>query len=200
MSINIIGGGLAGCEAAYQVAKRGIKVNLYDMKPNKKSPAHHSDKLCELVCSNSLKAARKESAAGMLKEEMRMLDSLLMKCADKSKVPAGGALAVDREIFSNLVNEEINNNPNITVINEEVTEIPDGITIIASGPLTSDLLSDKIKTMFGDSLSFFDAAAPIVKFDTVDMNKAFFASRYDKGDGDDYINCPMNKEEYYNFY
>lgn len=200
MSINIIGGGLAGCEAAYQVAKRGIKVNLYDMKPNKKSPAHHSDKLCELVCSNSLKAARKESAAGMLKEEMRMLDSLLMKCADKSKVPAGGALAVDREIFSNLVNEEINNNPNITVINEEVTEIPDGITIIASGPLTSDLLSDKIKTMFGDSLSFFDAAAPIVKFDTVDMNKAFFASRYDKGDGDDYINCPMNKEEYDNFY
>lgn len=200
MSINIIGGGLAGCEAAYQVAKRGIKVNLYDMKPNKKSPAHHSDKLCELVCSNSLKAARKESAAGMLKEEMRMLDSLLMKCADKSKVPAGGALAVDREIFSNLVNEEINNNPNITVINEEVTEIPDGITIIASGPLTSDLLSDKIKTMFGDSLSFYDAAAPIVKFDTVDMNKAFFASRYDKGDGDDYINCPMNKEEYDNFY
>ena len=191
---------LAGCEAAYQVAKRGIKVNLYDMKPNKKSPAHHSDKLCELVCSNSLKAARKESAAGMLKEEMRMLDSLLMKCADKSKVPAGGALAVDREIFSNLVNEEINNNPNITVINEEVTEIPDGITIIASGPLTSDLLSDKIKTMFGDSLSFYDAAAPIVKFDTVDMNKAFFASRYDKGDGDDYINCPMNKEEYDNFY
>ena len=200
MSINIIGGGLAGCEAAYQVAKRGIKVNLYDMKPNKKSPAHHSDKLCELVCSNSLKAARKESAAGMLKEEMRMLDSLLMKCADKSKVPAGGALAVDREIFSNLVNEEINNNPNITVINEEVTEIPDGITIMASGPLTSDLLSDKIKTMFGDSLSFYDAAAPIVKFDTVDMNKAFFASRYDKGDGDDYINCPMNKEEYDNFY
>ena len=200
MSINIIGGGLAGCEAAYQVAKRGIKVNLYDMKPNKKSPAHHSDKLCELVCSNSLKAARKESAAGMLKEEMRMLDSLLMKCADKSKVPAGGALAVDREIFSNLVNDEINNNPNITVINEEVTEIPDGITIIASGPLTSDLLSDKIKTMFGDSLSFYDAAAPIVKFDTVDMNKAFFASRYDKGDGDDYINCPMNKEEYLRFY
>lgn len=200
MCINVIGGGLAGCEAAYQIAKRGIKVNLYDMKPYKKSPAHHSDKLCELVCSNSLKAARLESAAGMLKQEMRMLDSLLMKCADRSSVPAGGALAVDRDIFSNLVNDEINKNEYITVINEEVTEILEGITIVASGPLTSDSLSEKIKESFGDSLSFYDAAAPIVRFDSVDMSKAFFASRYDKGDGDDYINCPMNKEEYDAFY
>ncbi len=200
MCVKIIGGGLAGCEAAYQIAKRGIKVNLYDMKPQKKSPAHHSDKLCELVCSNSLKAERLESAAGMLKQEMRMLDSLLMKCADKSKVPAGGALAVDREIFSDLVNKEIYSNKNISVISEEITEIPEGICIIASGPLTSDLLSEKIKERFGDSLSFYDAAAPIVRFDSINMNKAFFASRYGKGDGDDYINCPMNKEEYDNFY
>ncbi|MGN0459805.1 MAG: methylenetetrahydrofolate--tRNA-(uracil(54)-C(5))-methyltransferase (FADH(2)-oxidizing) TrmFO [Ruminococcus sp.] len=200
MHINIIGGGLAGCEAAYQVAKRGIKVNLYDMKPHKLSPAHHSKKLCELVCSNSLKASRLESAAGMLKQEMRMLDSLLMRCADKTTVPAGGALAVDRELFSDMVNEEILNNPLITVINEEVKDIPEGVTIVASGPLTSELLSDTIKGMFGDSLSFYDAAAPIVRFDTIDMNKAFFASRYGKGDGDDYINCPMNKEEYDRFY
>lgn len=200
MQINIIGGGLAGCEAAYQVAKRGIKVNLYDMKPEKLSPAHHSKKLCELVCSNSLKASRLESAAGMLKQEMRMLDSLLMKCADRTTVPAGGALAVDRELFSDMVNEEIKSNPLITVINEEVKEIPDGVTIVASGPLTSEPMSETIKNMFGDSLSFYDAAAPIVRFDTIDMNKAFFASRYGKGDGDDYINCPMNKEEYDRFY
>ncbi len=196
MHINVIGGGLAGCEAAYQIAKRGIDVFLYDMKPSKKSPAHHSDKLCELVCSNSLKAARKESAAGMLKEEMRMLDSLLMKCADKCRVPAGGALAVDREIFSDLVNKEILSNDRITVINEEVTEIPNGITVIATGPLTSDSLSENISSHFGGSLSFYDAAAPIVRFDSINMDKAFFASRYGKGDGDDYINCPMNKEEY----
>ncbi len=196
MHINVIGGGLAGCEAAYQIAKRGIDVFLYDMKPSKKSPAHHSDKLCELVCSNSLKAARKESAAGMLKEEMRMLDSLLMKCADKCRVPAGGALAVDREIFSNLVNKEILSNDRITVINEEVKEIPNGITVIATGPLTSDSLSENISSHFGGSLSFYDAAAPIVRFDSINMDKAFFASRYGKGDGDDYINCPMNKEEY----
>ncbi len=196
MHINVIGGGLAGCEAAYQIAKRGIDVFLFDMKPSKKSPAHHSDKLCELVCSNSLKAARKESAAGMLKEEMRMLDSLLMKCADKCRVPAGGALAVDREIFSDLVNKEILSNDRINVINEEVTEIPNGITVIATGPLTSDSLSKNISSHFGGSLSFYDAAAPIVRFDSINMDKAFFASRYGKGDGDDYINCPMNKEEY----
>jgi methylenetetrahydrofolate--tRNA-(uracil-5-)-methyltransferase len=200
MQINVIGGGLAGCETAYQIAKRGIDVLLYEMKPNKKSPAHHSDKLCELVCSNSLKAARLESAAGMLKQEMRMLDSLLMRCADKCKVPAGGALAVDREEFSNLVHSEIYANERITVINDEVTEIPKGITVIASGPLTSQDLSEKIKEKFGNSLSFYDAAAPIVKADTINMNKAFFASRYGKGDGDDYINCPMNKEEYDLFY
>lgn len=200
MCINVIGGGLAGCEAAYQIAKRNISVNLYDMKPLKKSPAHHSDNLCELVCSNSLKAARVESAAGLLKQEMRMLDSLLMRCADKCSVPAGGALAVDREIFSQLVNDEINSNGKITVISEEVTEIPNGITIVASGPLTSDNLSNAISSRFGDSLSFFDAAAPIVMFDSIDMSKAFFASRYGKGDGDDYINCPMNKEEYDRFY
>ena len=200
MCINVIGGGLAGCEAAYQIAKRNINVNLYDMKPMKKSPAHHSDKLCELVCSNSFKAARVESAAGLLKQEMRMLDSLLMRCADKCSVSAGGALAVDREIFSQLVNDEINSNEKISVISEEVTKITNGITIVASGPLTSDSLSNAISSRFGDSLSFFDAAAPIVMFDSIDMSKAFFASRYGKGDGDDYINCPMNKEEYDRFY
>ena len=200
MYINVVGGGLAGCEAAYQIAKRGIDVVLYEMKPEKKTPAHHSDKLCELVCSNSLKAARPESAAGMLKQEMRMLDSLLMKCADKCRVPAGGALAVDREVFSSMVHAEILSNPHIKIINKEVEKIPEGITVIASGPLTSEILSENIQKLFGDSLSFYDAAAPIVKFDSINMNRAFFASRYGKGDGDDYINCPFSKDEYDLFY
>lgn len=201
MRANVIGAGLAGCEAAYQLAKRGIKVNLYEMKPVKRTPAHKSDLFAELVCSNSLKAARVASAAGMLKEEMRMLDSLLMKCADKCTVPAGGALAVDRDIFSNLVTDEIKNNPNIEVINEEIDTLDFDIpTVIATGPLTSDALSKAICEKFGNSLSFFDAAAPIVKADSIDMTSAFFASRYGKGDGDDYINCPMNKAEYEVFY
>ena len=201
MYINVIGAGLAGCEAAMQIASRKVNVRLFEMKPKKKTPAHHTDLFGELVCSNSLKAARVESAAGLLKEEMRRFNSFLMKCADKCKVPAGGALAVDREIFSQLVTYGINNNPYIEVVNEEVTEIPDdAITIVASGPLTSDPLASAIQGRLGDSLSFFDAAAPIVTAETVDMNFAFCASRYGKGDGDDYINCPMNKEEYEAFY
>jgi methylenetetrahydrofolate--tRNA-(uracil-5-)-methyltransferase len=201
MYINVIGAGLAGCEAAMQIASRKINVRLYEMKPAKKSPAHHSDLFGELVCSNSLKAIRLESAAGLLKEEMRRLNSFLMKCADECKVPAGGALAVDRDIFSKLITEGIKNNPYIQVINDEITSIPDdAITIIATGPLTSDLLAKSIQSKFGESLSFFDAAAPIVTAESVDMDFAFCASRYGKGDGDDYINCPMNKEEYELFY
>ena len=201
MHINVIGAGLAGCEAAMQIAKRGIEVHLYEMKPVKKTPAHKSNLFGELVCSNSLKAMRIESAAGLLKEEMRVLDSFLMKCADKCKVPAGGALAVDREKFATLVTEGINTEPNIKVINKELTEIPDGeITIVATGPLTSDALAKDIENRFGGSLSFFDAAAPIVTAESVDMEYAFTASRYDRGGDDDYINCPMNKEEYEDFY
>lgn len=201
MYINVIGAGLAGCEAAMQIASRKIKVKLFEMKPKKKTPAHHSDLFGELVCSNSLKAARVESAAGLLKEEMRHMNSFLMKCADKCRVPAGGALAVDREIFSQLVTDGIRNNSYIEIINEEITEIPnDAVTIVASGPLTSDLLAASVQSRFGESLSFFDAAAPIVTADSIDMDYAFCASRYGKGDGDDYINCPMNKEEYEFFY
>ena len=201
MYINVIGAGLSGCEAAMQIAKRGVKVRLYEMKPLKKTPAHHTDLFGELVCSNSLKAMRVESAAGLLKEEMRRLDSFLMKCADKCKVPAGGALAVDRDIFSKLVTEGIKSNSNIEVITEEISKIPDdAITVVATGPLTSEPLADTISRMFGDSLSFFDAAAPIVTAESVDMDYAFCASRYERGDGDDYINCPMNKEEYETFY
>lgn len=200
MYINVIGAGLAGCEAAYQIAKRGIKVKLFEMKPAKKSPAHKSDFFAELVCSNSLKADRVSSAAGLLKEEMRMLDSLLLKCADLARVPAGGALAVDRDIFSKAVTEAIRNNENIEIINEEIIEIPDGVTVVATGPLTSDCFADSICKKFGKSLSFFDAAAPIVTLESIDMDCAFYESRYGKGDGDDYLNCPMNKEEYEIFY
>ena len=201
MHINVIGAGLAGCEAAMQIASHGINVHLYEMKPNKKTPAHHTEKYAELVCSNSLKAMRVESAAGLLKEEMRRLDSFLMKCADACKVPAGGALAVDRDIFSSLATEGIKSCELIEVYEEEVCEIPkDEITVVASGPLTSEPLAEYIRGMFGSSLSFFDAAAPIVTAESIDMEYAFCASRYDKGDGDDYINCPMNKEEYETFY
>ncbi len=201
MTVNVFGAGLAGCEAAYQLAKRGIKVKLYDMKPHKKTPAHSNDKLAELVCSNSLKARRVESAAGLLKEEMRRLDSLLVRCADQCAVPAGGALAVDREQFSTLVTDSIKNNPNIEFISEEVTSIPeDGVSIVATGPLTSDTLSSHIADIFGEHLSFYDAAAPIVSAESVDMECAFFESRYGKGDSDDYLNCPLNKEEYEIFY
>ena len=201
MYINVIGAGLAGCEAAYQIAKRGIDVRLYEMKPLKKSPAHHTDLFAELVCSNSFKADRVASAAGLLKQEMRELDSLLMKCADKCRVPAGGALAVDRTLFAEAVTGAIKSMPQITVISEEITEIPtDSVTVIATGPLTSDALSKSIAGLFGEGLSFFDAAAPIVTRESIDDSCSFAASRYDKGGDDDYINCPLNKEEYEIFY
>lgn len=201
MSINVIGAGLAGCEAAWQIANRNIKVKLYEMKPNKMTPAHKSTNFSELICSNSLKAARIASAAGMLKEEMRHLNSILMKCADLCNVPAGGALAVNRDDFSSMVTSEIKNHPNIEVYSEEITKLPtDGINVIATGPLTSDDLANDIKEKFGEALSFFDAAAPIVTAESIDYNYAFSASRYGKGDGDDYINCPLNKEEYEIFY
>lgn len=201
MSITVIGAGLAGCEAAYQIAKRGIRVTLAEMKPAKRTPAHKSDGFAELVCSNSLKADRLDSAAGMLKEEMRRLDSLLMRCADKCRVPAGGALAVDRKLFSDLVTKEITENENITVSQCEITQIPkSGVTVIATGPLTSEALSADIQKRFGKGLSFFDAAAPIVSAESVDKNRSFSASRYGKGGGDDYINCPMSQDEYDAFY
>lgn len=199
--VNVIGAGLAGCEASWQIAKRGIKVKLYEMKPLVFSPAHNLDTFAELVCSNSLRSNQLENAVGLLKEEMRLLDSLIMKCADKSKIPAGGALAVDREGFSKLVTEYIKNNENIEVINEEVKEIPkEGITIVASGPLTSETLAKAIKNLIGDNcLYYLDAAAPIVTFDSIDMTRAFKGARYNKGT-DDYINCPMTKEEYETFW
>ena len=199
--ITVIGGGLAGCEAAFAAANRGVKVELLEMKPKKKTPAHKSDNLAELVCSNSLKAARPDSAAGLLKEEMRRLGSVCLPAADKSAVAAGGALAVDRDIFSRLVTEKIKNHPNITVKEECVTQIPgNGITVIATGPLTDSALAEDIGRLSGGgNLSFYDAAAPIVTAESIDMEKAFFASRYGKGT-DDYINCPMNKEEYTAFY
>ena len=201
MVINVIGAGLAGCEAAMKIANRGIAVRLFEMKPQKRTPAHHTDLFGELVCSNSLKAMRVESAAGLLKEEMRRLGSFLMQCADRCQVPAGGALAVDREQFASLVTEGIRQHPLITVVHGEVTDIPDdAVTVIATGPLTSDALAKKIEERFGDSLSFFDAAAPIVNAESIDMDYAFTASRYDRGGDDDYINCPMNKEEYEVFY
>ena len=196
----VIGGGLAGVEAAWQVANAGYEVDLYEMKPVKYSPAHHMATLAELVCSNSLKAKRLESAAGLLKAEMRIFGSVCMECADVAEVPAGGALAVDRNIFSQLVTEKIENHPRINVIHEEVTEIPEGNVIIAAGPLASDSLSDDIAKLCGDGLHFFDAAAPIVTKESIDMDSAFTASRYERGGESDYINCPMNKEEYENFY
>jgi len=197
MSVTVIGAGLAGCEAAWALAQRGIEVTLCEMKPQKFSPAHHNAGFAELVCSNSLKAARVESAAGLLKAEMRLMGSLLLQCADESSVPAGGALAVDREEFSRLATERIRSHPLIKVVEGEVTAIPeDGYIIIAAGPLTSQALSDAIAEKTGaERLSFFDAAAPIVEFSSIDMSKAFFAARYGRGD-DDYINCPMNKEQY----
>lgn len=199
--IKIIGGGLAGTEAAYQIAKRGIKVKLYEMKPNKFSPAHSNKNLAEIVCSNSLKSNSITNACGLLKEELRRLDSLLIKCADETKVPAGQALAVDREKFSALVTKKIEENPNIEVIHEEVENInDDDIAIIATGPLTSDGLSAEIERLTGkEKLFFYDAAAPIVLRDSINMEKAFTADRYGKGESD-YINCPMTKEEYDVFY
>lgn len=200
MKVNVIGGGLAGCEASWQLASYGIEVNLYEMKPKKYTPAHHYKNLCELVCSNSLKASRIESSAGLLKAEMERLGSLIVPCAKETSVEAGGALAVDREKFSDLVTKKIKSNSKITIIEQEVTEIPtDEYTIIATGPLTSDTLAKSIQKYCGDYLSFYDAASPIVTFDSLDKNLVFSASRYGRGDAD-YINCPMNKEEYLEFY
>lgn len=199
-AVSIIGAGLAGCEAAWALAQRGIAVTLYEMKPHKFSPAHHNNGFAELVCSNSLKAARLESAAGLLKAEMRKMGSLILACADQCAVPAGGALAVDRDIFSALVTEKIRSHPLITVIEGEITALPEaGAVIVATGPLTSDALSEAIAKKTGaERLSFYDAAAPIVEFSSIDMTKAFFAARYGRGE-DDYINCPMNKEQYETF-
>lgn len=199
--INVIGAGLAGCEAAYYAANKGIKVNLYEMKPYKKTPAHKNDNFAELVCSNSLKANRIDSAAGLLKEEMRQLGSLCLEAADSCSVAAGGALAVDRELFAKYITDKIVNHPNITVINKVVNEIlTDYVTVIATGPLTDGVLAENIaKLCDSGNLSFYDAAAPIVTKESLDFGKVFYGARYGKG-GDDYINCPMNKEEYTVFY
>ena len=195
-TVKVIGAGLAGSEAAWQLAQRGIQVQLYEMKPHKKSPAHHTDTFAELVCSNSLRGDKIENAVGLLKEELRRLDSLIIQCADATRVEAGGCLAVDRHGFSQLVTDKIRNHPNITVIDEEVTAVPKGPVIIATGPLTSDAMSDAIGAYFGaDYLHFFDAAAPLVTAESVDMEKAWWQSRYDRGTPD-YINCAMNREEY----
>jgi len=200
--VTVIGAGLAGCECAWQLAERGIPVVLREMKPHKHSPAHHSDGFAELVCSNSLRSDQLENAVGLLKEELRRMDSLILACADTTRVEAGGALAVDREGFSAAVTEKIRSHPLITVVEGEVTEIPgEGQVVVASGPLTSDALSQAIHGLFPDSgyLHFFDAAAPLVTYESVDMEQAWFASRYDKGTAD-YINCSMNQEEYTTFH
>ena len=194
--VKVIGAGLAGAEAAWQLAQRGIGVDLYDMKPGKKSPAHHADTFAELVCSNSLRGDRLENAVGLLKEELRRLGSLILDCADQTRVEAGGCLAVDRQGFSDMVTEKLQNHPNITIISEEITRIPEGPVIVATGPLTSDALSDAIGEYFGaDQLHFFDAAAPLVTAESVDMTKAWWQSRYDRGTPD-YVNCAMDKETY----
>ena len=194
--VKVIGAGLAGSEAAWQLVQRGISVELYEMKPKKMSPAHHSADFAELVCSNSFRGDRLENAVGLLKEELRRCGSLIMQCAEATKVEAGGCLAVDRGGFAAMVTEKIRNHPNITVIEEEVTEVPEGPVIIATGPLTSDAMSDAIGAYFGqDYLHFFDAAAPLVTAESIDMTKAWWQSRYDRGNAD-YVNCAMDKEEY----
>ena len=195
-TVKVIGAGLAGSEAAWQLANRGICVELYEMKPQKKSPAHHTDTFAELVCSNSLRGDRLENAVGLLKEELRRMDSLILSCAEETRVEAGGCLAVDRQGFSDLVTEKIRNHPNIKVIPGEVTEVPEGPVIIATGPLTSDALSQSIGKYFGtEYLHFFDAAAPLVTAESVDMSLAWWQSRYDRGTPD-YVNCAMDKEQY----
>ncbi len=200
--IKVIGAGLAGCEAAWQAAKMGVKVDLYEMKPLKKSAAHHTDNFAELVCSNSLRSNMLNNAVGLLKEELNLMGSLILEAAYATQVPAGSALAVNRDEFSRYITEKIKNNENINVINEEVTDIDfDEVTVVASGPLTSEKLANRLSEITGGTeLHFFDAAAPIVDFSSIDMSKAFFASRYGKGDPDDYLNCPMTKEEYDAFY
>jgi len=201
MKVKVVGAGLAGCEAVWQLVKEGIEVELYEMKPQKYSPAHSMEGFAELVCSNSLKAERVENACGLLKEEMRYFDSLMMSAADVSKVPAGGALAVDREVFSKFITDKIKNHPLVTVINEEFAKInPDEYTIIATGPLTSENLSNEIqKFTGGEELYFYDAAAPVITEESINKDKTFKAARYDKGTAD-YINCPMTKDEYMAFY
>ena len=200
IEVKVIGAGLAGCEAAWQLAERGFAVKLYEMKPLKKSPAHHCNDFAELVCSNSLRGDRLENAVGLLKEELRRSGSLILACADATRVEAGGCLAVDRYGFSAMVSEKIRSHPNITVLAQEVTQVPQGPVIIATGPLTSDGLSDAIGEYFGNSkyLHFFDAAAPLVTLESIDMEYAWFASRYDRGSAD-YINCAMSKIEYNEF-
>ncbi|MFC5558045.1 FADH(2)-oxidizing methylenetetrahydrofolate--tRNA-(uracil(54)-C(5))-methyltransferase TrmFO [Ureibacillus thermophilus] len=198
--VNVIGAGLAGSEAAWQIASRGVKVKLYEMRPVKQTPAHHTDKFAELVCSNSLRANALTNAVGVLKEEMRIMNSLIIKAADSASLPAGGALAVDRHEFSGFVTEQLKNHPLVEIVNEEVTEIPEGITVIATGPLTSEALAKKIQELTGEEyLYFYDAAAPIVEKDSINMDKVYLKSRYDKGEAA-YLNCPMTKEEFERFY
>ena len=201
MEVKVIGAGLAGCEAAWQLANRDIDVRLYEMKPKKMTPAHHSPDFAELVCSNSLRGDRLENAVGLLKEELRRLDSLILSCAEATRVEAGGCLAVDRGGFSQMVTEKIRSHPRITVVEEEVTQVPEGPVIIATGPLTSDALSRAIGEYFGETgyLHFFDAAAPLVTAESIDMELAWWQSRYDRGTPD-YVNCAMNKEEYEAFW
>ena len=200
--IKVIGAGLAGCEAAYIAAELGVKVDLYEMKPLKFSPAHHSKGFAELVCSNSLRSNQTSNAVGLLKEEMRLMGSLIMEAAYATEVPAGSALAVNRELFSDYITNKIKNHPNITVINKEITEMPgEEVCVIATGPLTSEALATAIAEYTGGTeLHFFDAAAPIIDFSSINTNVAFFASRYGKGNPEDYLNCPMTKEEYDAFY
>ena len=197
MNVTVIGAGLAGSECAWQLAQRGVSVTLREMKPEKKTPAHVTNDFAELCCSNSLRSDQLENAVGLLKEEMRRLGSLILACADATRVEAGGALAVDRQGFAALVTEKIRSHPNITVVPGEVIDIPEGEVVIASGPLTSDALAEKLQALLGEDsdLHFYDAAAPLVSAESVDMDKAWFGSRYDKG-GLDYVNCPMNQEEY----
>ncbi|MDY3846062.1 MAG: methylenetetrahydrofolate--tRNA-(uracil(54)-C(5))-methyltransferase (FADH(2)-oxidizing) TrmFO [Eubacteriales bacterium] len=201
-TLTVIGAGLAGCEAAYQATKKGCHVRLIEMKPKKFTPAHHFDGFAELVCSNSLRSNELSNAIGLLKEEMLRMDSLIMNAAYATKVPAGSSLAVDREAFSEYITDRIKENPNIEIIEDEATKIPtEGITVIATGPLTSDSLAEEISRLTDNcQLHFYDAAAPIIDFSSVDMSRAFFASRYGKGEGSDYLNCPMTKEEYDAFY
>ncbi|HDG8427065.1 TPA: methylenetetrahydrofolate--tRNA-(uracil(54)-C(5))-methyltransferase (FADH(2)-oxidizing) TrmFO [Staphylococcus aureus] len=199
-TVNVIGAGLAGSEAAYQLAERGIKVNLIEMRPVKQTPAHHTDKFAELVCSNSLRGNALTNGVGVLKEEMRRLNSIIIEAADKARVPAGGALAVDRHDFSGYITQTLKNHENITVINEEINAIPDGYTIIATGPLTTETLAQEIVDITGkDQLYFYDAAAPIIEKESIDMDKVYLKSRYDKGEAA-YLNCPMTEDEFNRFY
>lgn len=199
-TVNVVGAGLAGSEAAYQLAQKGIKVNLIEMRPVKQTPAHHTDKFAELVCSNSLRGNALTNAVGVLKEEMRRLDSLIIKAADAARVPAGGALAVDRHDFAGYITDTLKSHPNVTVINEEIESIPEGYTIIATGPLTTEGLAKEIVDITGeDQLYFYDAAAPIIEKESIDMDKVYLKSRYDKGEAA-YLNCPMTEEEFDRFY